>query len=69
MPVWASHAARRRKRSNRAVLLSPVPVEVSDLFQTLCQALRIDASTELYTPQGRPLTIVDGGAPVNELFA
>ncbi|HUG90090.1 MAG TPA: DUF1501 domain-containing protein [Planctomycetaceae bacterium] len=45
------------------------PVEVSDLFQTLCKALGIDASTELYTPQGRPLTIVDGGSVIRELFA
>ena len=42
---------------------------VEDLFQTLCQVMQIDASEELYTPDGRPLKIVDGGEPIRELLS
>lgn len=44
------------------------PVTVEDFFQTLCKAMQIDADHELAGPGGRPLKIVDGGKPVNELF-
>jgi uncharacterized protein (DUF1501 family) len=44
------------------------PVKVPDLFQTFCQALDIDANTENISSQGRPIKIVDGGAPVTALF-
>lgn len=44
------------------------PVMVEDFFQTLCRALRIDASKELYTPGGRPLKIVDGGQVISEIL-
>lgn len=43
------------------------PVEVDDLFQTLCHSLNIDANKELITPEGRPLRIVDAGQPIPEL--
>lgn len=45
------------------------PVEVDDLFRTMCVCLGIDADEELYTPQGRPLRIVDAGAPIQELLS
>jgi hypothetical protein len=44
------------------------PVGVSDLFQTFCHALKIDASKENMSSIGRPLKVVDGGEPVMELF-
>ncbi|MEZ6055833.1 MAG: DUF1501 domain-containing protein [Planctomycetaceae bacterium] len=44
------------------------PVSVDDFFQTMCQALGIDAGEELYTPDGRPLRIVDAGTPIKELI-
>jgi uncharacterized protein (DUF1501 family) len=40
------------------------PVTVEDLFQTMCQAIRLDPSAELISPQGRPLKIVDGGSVI-----
>jgi Protein of unknown function (DUF1501) len=43
------------------------PVEVDDLFQTMCRCMGIDADEELITPQGRPLRVVDAGAPIEEL--
>lgn len=43
-------------------------LSVEDLFQTICHALRVDASKELITPEGRPLKVVDGGERVQELF-
>ena len=45
------------------------PVSVPDLFQTFCKALKLNPATELITPQGRPVKVVDDGRPVNELFA
>jgi hypothetical protein len=44
------------------------PVTVPDLFCTFCQALGIDAKKEYVSSLGRPLKIVNGGAPVSELF-
>ncbi|MBX3414804.1 MAG: DUF1501 domain-containing protein [Pirellulales bacterium] len=44
------------------------PVAVTDLFQSLCQSLKIDGSIENMSPIGRPIRIVDGGSPVMELF-
>ena len=43
-------------------------VSVEDLFQSFHKALGINASKELYTPENRPIKIVDGGEPVKELF-
>jgi hypothetical protein len=45
------------------------PVTVADFFCTLCHALHIDPGKENDTPIGRPVKIVEGGAPVRELFA
>jgi hypothetical protein len=44
------------------------PVTVHDLFQTFCKSLKIDAGKENMSSIGRPLKVVDGGSPVNELF-
>jgi hypothetical protein len=44
------------------------PVTVADLFQTFCHALQIDAKKENDTAIGRPIKVVEGGAPVKELF-
>jgi uncharacterized protein (DUF1501 family) len=44
------------------------PVTVPDLFCTFCRALGIDPRKERISPLGRPLKIVEGGAPVTELF-
>jgi hypothetical protein len=43
------------------------PVEVDDLFQTMCHCMGIDADEELITPAGRPLRIVDAGRRIEEL--
>jgi hypothetical protein len=45
------------------------PVSVQDLFQTFCKCLEINPSVEHMTNTGRPIKIVDGGKPVDELFA
>ncbi|MFN9373538.1 MAG: DUF1501 domain-containing protein [Planctomycetaceae bacterium] len=44
------------------------PVTVQDLFATMCRSLRVDPSTENFSPIGRPLKIVDGGKPIEALF-
>lgn len=44
------------------------PVTVVDLFQTFCQGLGINADHENMSGIGRPIKIVDGGKPVNEVF-
>ncbi len=45
------------------------PVAVGDLFCTICNALQIDPRIENYGPLGRPLKIVDGGEPIQQLFS
>ena len=57
------------KTSDNGQEISDRPVSVEDLFQTVCQALLIQADKELITPEGRPIKIVDGGKAVKELFA
>jgi len=44
------------------------PVGVTDLLQTFCKSLKINPSIENIAPNGRPIKIVDGGKPVDELF-
>jgi len=45
------------------------PVSVADLFSTICKSLKVDPHKENISPLGRPLKIVDGGKPVEKLFA
>ena len=45
------------------------PVSVADLFCTFCQVFKINPRKENMSTVGRPIKIVDGGKPVNELFA
>jgi uncharacterized protein (DUF1501 family) len=44
------------------------PVTVTDLFQTICAALKIDGNKENFARAGRPIKIVDGGEVVRELL-
>ncbi len=44
------------------------PVSVVDLFSSFCKSLKINPAKENLSQEGRPLKIVDGGAPVKELF-
>ncbi len=45
------------------------PVTVPDLFATFCRSLGIDPTVENMASSGRPIKLVDGGTPVEELFA
>lgn len=45
------------------------PVCMSDLACTIYDALGIDPHQFIEDPQGRPVSLVDGGSPVLELFA
>ena len=45
------------------------PISVSDLFQTFCRALEIDADHENLSGIGRPIKIVDGGTSIDEAFS
>lgn len=56
------------KTSPDGMTIADRPVQVSDLFQTVCKSLGMDPKTELMTPQGRPIKIVDDGTPIKELF-
>jgi hypothetical protein len=49
--------------------VSDRPVTVPELFCSFCRSLDIDPGKENLSPQGRPVRLVDGGAPVQELFA
>jgi hypothetical protein len=43
------------------------PVTPADLAATIYTLLGIDASAKLTTPDGRPVSIVEGGRPMAEL--
>ncbi|RMG38075.1 MAG: DUF1501 domain-containing protein [Planctomycetota bacterium] len=43
-------------------------IQVEDFFQTWARLMGIDPDEELYTPSGRPLKIVDGGTPIQEIL-
>ncbi len=45
------------------------PVGVADLFRTIYTALGIDPDHENMSPIGRPIKIVDGGEPIQELLS
>lgn len=45
------------------------PVAVVDLFQSFSKSLGLDPNLENMSPIGRPIRVVDGGSPVDELFA
>lgn len=45
------------------------PVRPADVSWTVFEALGIDPSKELITPEGRPVTILAEGAPVRELYS
>ena len=57
------------KTSPDGMTIADRPVPVADLFQTMCKSLGMDPKTDLMTPQGRPIKIVDDGEPIKELFA
>jgi hypothetical protein len=45
------------------------PVKVADFYATMCAALGIDHEKDNYTPDGRPISLVDkGGQPIRELI-
>ena len=45
------------------------PVNIPDLFSTICTSLEVNPAKENMSPIGRPLKIVDGGQPVAKLFS
>ena len=49
--------------------LTKDPVNVPDLFCSICKSLDVNPAKENMSPIGRPMKIVDGGKPVDGLFA
>ena len=43
------------------------PVKVPDIHATICHALGIDPTKEVYTRQGRPMMLVDEGEVIDGL--
>ena len=50
------------------VSIADRPVSVGDLHATFCRSLGIDQGHEYVSPLGRPMRIVDEGAPIDEVF-
>jgi Protein of unknown function (DUF1501) len=44
------------------------PVGVMDLVATMTKAMGLNVDQQYTTPRGRPIKIVDGGKPIEELF-
>ena len=55
--------------SKEGTTITKDPVSVPDLFNTICKSLHIRPDKENMSPIGRPLKIVDGGSPIEQLFA
>ncbi|MDB5350770.1 MAG: hypothetical protein JWN86_2017 [Planctomycetota bacterium] len=49
--------------------VSDRPIRPSDVAATIYQAVGVDPSRHLMTPENRPVAILDEGSPVAELFA
>jgi hypothetical protein len=45
------------------------PVGVMDLIASMAKGMGIDVATQYTTPRGRPIKVVDGGAPIPQLFS
>ncbi len=45
------------------------PVGVMDLVASMAKGMGIDIATQYTTPRGRPIKVVDGGAPIPQLHA
>ena len=56
------------KTADDGMTVADRPLIVEDMFQTMCHAMKIDASTQMVTPIGRPLKIVDGGQVIRDIF-
>ncbi|TWU11388.1 hypothetical protein CA54_01950 [Symmachiella macrocystis] len=57
------------KTSDDGSTVEETPVTVPDLLQTVCRSLNVESDKENMSPLGRPMKIVDGGTPVEQLFA
>ncbi|MEZ5941593.1 MAG: DUF1501 domain-containing protein [Planctomycetaceae bacterium] len=57
------------KTSADGMEIADRPVEVDDLFASMCRCLKIDQYEEMITPEGRPIRIVDNGSEIGELFS
>ncbi|MCA8993007.1 MAG: DUF1501 domain-containing protein [Planctomycetaceae bacterium] len=57
------------KTSDDGMEIADRPVEVDDLFASMCRCLKIDQYEEMITPEGRPIRIVDNGSEIGELFS
>jgi len=45
------------------------PISVQDLFASFCHVPGFNPNEEYYTPDNRPVKLVEGGAVVRELFS
>ncbi len=55
------------KTSDDGMEITDRPVQVADLFATMCEAMTINPYQELITPEGRPVQIVSEGLSIEEL--
>ena len=44
------------------------PVGPMDVIATMTKAMGLDLATQWTTPRGRPIKLVDGGTPIQELI-
>ncbi|HJZ56697.1 MAG TPA: DUF1501 domain-containing protein [Gemmataceae bacterium] len=56
------------KTDRHGAYVTQRPVAPADVAYTIFECLGIDPRKHLYTPDGRPVEILDKGEPVNELF-
>ena len=54
---------------DQGAYVSDRPIRPSDVAATIYQAVGVDPTRNLVTPENRPVAILDEGSPVGELFA
>ena len=71
--LWAGAGVARGRvigaTDKNGAFVTDRPVRPADVAWTVYNALGIDPSKELFTPEGRPVSILAEGAAVTELFS
>jgi uncharacterized protein (DUF1501 family) len=70
--VWAGGGLRRGfvlgRSDDQGAHVTERPVGPADVAATIYRAVGVDYTRHLMTPENRPVQILDGGAPIAELF-
>ena len=71
--VWAGGGVKPGRvigsSDDQGAYVTDRPIRPSDVAATIYQAVGVDPSRHLVTPENRPVAILDEGSPISELFS